>query len=100
MGRYDSEWRSYRRLMLLSLLFVLPFLPALIRPHVLDFLDLPIPIPVLFVCGLVGVVAWFRLNSFRCPRCGKRFASTWWFNLSVFTWRCVHCGLKKFGDGE
>jgi hypothetical protein len=63
-------------------------------------LDLTIPFAILMFLGFVGVAAWFLLNFFRCPRCGKLFAISWWFNLSVFAQRCVHCGLKKFRDDD
>jgi len=100
MGRYDSQWRSYRRLRSLSLLFLLPFCPFILGLVFHQTLELPILFPVLMIFGFVGVGAWFVLNFFRCPQCGKFFAITWWYNLSIFARKCVHCGLKKFSDGE
>jgi len=67
---------------MLSLLFLLPFcaIPfGLILP---SSLELPL-LPILMVFGLIGVGAWFVLNFFRCPRCDRFFAMTWWYNLNA-----------------
>jgi hypothetical protein len=42
-------------------------------------------------CWLGGVVTWFTLIGFRCPRCGKRFIMSWWSSWPT-NW-CKHCGL-------
>ena len=100
MSRYEMQWQRYRRLRLLSLLFLAPFcafIPALI---VHGTVELPALFPIFMLFGFVGVAAWFVLNFFRCPRCGKLFAITWWYSPSIFARKCVHCGLKKFGDAE
>ncbi|HTX75996.1 MAG TPA: hypothetical protein VMD29_07315 [Terracidiphilus sp.] len=57
-----------------------------------------VSIPMVF--GAVGVIAWFQLNYFRCPRCGRLFAIASWYNLSIFARKCVHCGLRKFGEDD
>jgi hypothetical protein len=62
--------------------------------------ELSVPFPIIAVYILIVVGAWFRLNFFLCPRCKKPFAIAWWFNLSVFARKCVHCGLEKFTDGD
>ena len=100
MGRYESQWRRYRRLQLLSMLFLLPFCYIILGQYFHQMLDWPIPLASLMFLGFVGVAAWFLLNFFRCPRCGKLFSISWWFNLSAFAQQCVHCGLKKFGEEE
>jgi hypothetical protein len=100
MGRYDSQWRRYRRLRLLSLLFLLPFCPFILGLYFHHTLEFPSIFPFLMFFGFVGVAAWFVLNFFRCPRCDKFFAISWWYNLSIFARKCVHCGLKKFSDGD
>jgi hypothetical protein len=97
MRRYDSQWQGYRRLRLLSLLFVLPFCAM---PLVLVFHISPQLLLFSMPFGFIGAGAWFVLNFFRCPRCGRFFAMTFWYNLSIFARRCVHCGLKKFSDAE
>jgi hypothetical protein len=100
MGLYDSQWQRYRRLRLLSLLSLLPFCPFILGVYLHGTLESPIPLPILMFFGMVGVGAWFVLNFFRCPRCNKLFAMTWWFNLSVFAQKSSHCGLKKFSNGD
>jgi hypothetical protein len=100
MGPYDAEWQRYRRLRRLSLLFLVPFC---MMPWYL-FSDSPparpLLLPIAMVLGFIGVGAWFMLNYFRCPRCGKLFAITWWYSLSIFALKCVNCGLRKFSDGD
>jgi len=52
---------------------------------------------VLAVAWMAGwVVTGVRLNTWRCPRCGKWFAATWWYSKGFFARKCVHCGLAKY----
>jgi DNA-directed RNA polymerase subunit RPC12/RpoP len=44
-----------------------------------------------FACWLRGVVTWYKLIGFRCPRCGKRFMMSWWSSWPGN--RCKHCDL-------
>jgi hypothetical protein len=100
MGRYEEQWRRYRRLRRLSLLVLLPFCGVPFFPHGDGSLSLPVLFPIMMLSGFVGVGAWFLLNYFRCPRCGRLFAITWWYSVSIFARKCVHCGLRKFSDGD
>jgi membrane-anchored protein YejM (alkaline phosphatase superfamily) len=83
---------------LLGLLGFVPFILLLLA--VFNWMDVPLPARVGKAYLLLVGVAWFLLNFFPCPRCKWPFAITWWYSLSVFAPRCVHCGLKKFSDGE
>ena len=96
MGRYDTQWRRYRRLQMLSLLVVVPFAAGFLLVEFPDSPAVRIPVSIAIVFGFIGVGSWFLLNYFRCPRCGKLFAINWWYNLSIFARKCVHCGLRKF----
>ncbi|MDR3722065.1 MAG: hypothetical protein P4L00_10730 [Candidatus Acidoferrales bacterium] len=49
----------------------------------------------IFWMGLIFLTG-IRVNTFLCPRCGKWFSTIWWYNLSFFARRCVHCGLPKY----
>lgn len=100
MGSYDSKWRNYRRLRLFSLLFLVPFCSIPLSKYFHFSVESPILHALLMLCGLIGLVAWVGLSHFRCPRCGKIFAISWWFNLSLFAQRCVHCGLEKFSNPD
>jgi len=42
-------------------------------------------------CWVGGVVTWFTLIGFRCPRCGKQFIMSWWSSWPGN--RCKHCDL-------
>jgi hypothetical protein len=44
-------------------------------------------------CGLAAVAAWLALKFFRCPKCGKRFASAWWGGFGALNDRCLHCSF-------
>jgi hypothetical protein len=96
MALYDAAWRRYRHLRTASLLGALGFILLFALPRVGASLHAPLT----FAVAALLVGAWIPLNYFRCPRCRKLFAITWWFNLSLFAPRCVHCGLPKFSDGE
>ena len=98
MSRFDSQWGRYRRLRLLSLLSLVPFGTVFLLLEFPGSQELRIPFSIAMVLGFIGVGAWFMLNFFRCPRCGKFFAMTWWYNLSIFARKCAHCGLRKFSE--
>ncbi|MGB6430189.1 MAG: hypothetical protein WBF06_06360, partial [Candidatus Acidiferrales bacterium] len=49
------------------------------------------------VCTLLFVVAAFRLQRFRCPRCGELFFAAAYYH-NVFASRCLHCELPKFSN--
>jgi hypothetical protein len=68
---------------------------------VLVFLFL-ILVPTTCACGIGTCLTSFDLWNFRCPRCGRRFASAWWGSWP--TTRCKHCrldlGLATKATGE
>ena len=43
-----------------------------------------------WVVAFVGMVSAY---SFRCPRCERRFARTWYMS-NALTSRCLHCGYS------
>ena len=45
------------------------------------------------------VVTGFRLTYWRCPSCGKAFFARLLVG-NLFARRCLHCGLRKWGDLE
>jgi len=99
MAGYEQKWSEYRRL---RNTFFLVFLGAVPVFLVVSFVSEKL-IHTTFPASLVAVL-WLalfafygiRLQLWRCPRCGKWFAATWWYNKSFFARRCVHCGLPKF----
>jgi hypothetical protein len=99
MGQYDVQWRWYRWLRRIALLGFLGWVPLLLLFALLLNCGVHIPalIPKLYLFLVFG--AFVLLNFFPCPRCHWPFAISWWYSLSIFAWKCVHCGLKKFGDG-
>jgi hypothetical protein len=45
----------YRRPCLFSLLFLLPFLPMVLRPFLPEWKNLPVRFPLLLAAGMVGL---------------------------------------------
>jgi Zn ribbon nucleic-acid-binding protein len=41
-----------------------------------------------------------RFSRWRCPRCGRIFAGTWWYNKGLLVRNCFHCGLPKFAGSR
>ena len=101
MGKYDQLWQKYRRLRLLYRTGYWGFLPLLV---VLEMLHMTyrISVPVQVVQLLIVLIALvaFRLYFFRCPRCQRFYAIAQRYSPKLFTRECLHCGLKKFTDGE
>jgi hypothetical protein len=96
MTRYDAAWRRYRHLRTASLLGALCFVLLIAFPRI----EAPLRATLFIAVAALLIGAWFPLNFSRCPRCEKFFAMKWWFNLSLFAPKCVHCGLRKFGDDK
>ena len=56
----------------------------------------------LAVCAawMIGyVVTGAIASTTRCPRCGNRFASKWWYH-NPWTQRCLHCKLPLSGRSQ
>jgi len=56
--------------------------------------------------ALVFAAVWFvvflivgnRLARWRCPRCGKIFSGSWYYNQGFAARKCVHCNLPKYAE--
>jgi Zn ribbon nucleic-acid-binding protein len=102
LGRYDAEWEIYRRLRLSAVLLALG-IPPLLAAFVLlsrtanarTFLGI-----LVILYAALFFITQLRFTFFLCPRCHKWFSRTWRFDKGIFARKCVHCGLKKFSDGE
>jgi hypothetical protein len=101
MGSYTEGWKKYRRIeWSLVSVFLGPPLIYLVG-KVTRLLGVNSEI-----LGAVVLSAWFvffivsaiRFQTFSCPRCGEWFSGNWWYNLSCFARKCVHCGLPKYGE--
>jgi hypothetical protein len=92
-----EDYRERRRLFWFSLLVCFPCFPVIGIPLWLLFQS-DVPISILAGAWLtLFVVAGTRLGSFPCPRCGRPFFKTWWYNNGLAT-RCLHCGLPKWSE--
>jgi hypothetical protein len=100
MGQYDAQWKRYRRLRLAHRIGFWGFFPFLFVLAILA--QMGVPFPALFIAAylLLSGVATFRFYFYRCPRCQRFYATTWRYQPMLFARECVHCGLKKFSNGE
>jgi hypothetical protein len=102
MDDYDLHWRdlkSRRNQLLFAFVGYVPITLAFaLLTHKVFHSDNP---------SIVFAIAWMlffalagvRYNTFRCPRCGEWFFSTWWYHNS-FARRCVHCKLPLYSTKE
>jgi hypothetical protein len=101
-NEYAEHWRGYKRIRNQYLLLLACFPVVIVIGGWVDHLFQTLTSQVLFVFGgawtMVCLVAGFRLNAWRCPRCGKWFSCKWWYGLGVFARKCVHCGLPKYAN--
>ena len=100
---FAPRWAEYRRLRRVWLITMAGALPCSLAVAFLLVLKneenaavlgaLSLPFVVGFVaCGAVNVATWIRIMSWRCPRCGNRFAASW--GSAVPGNRCNHCSLR------
>jgi len=56
-----------------------------------------VPVGIAAACWM-GLFLYIgsRFTLWRCPRCGKCFSGSWWYNTGFLAQRCAHCGLGKF----
>lgn len=98
---YEEDWREYRRARNAFLLVFLTYVPVCFGVGVISVKLLGIFTPGFVVAAIWMILFLFngiRLSTWRCPRCGKWFSATWWYNLGFLARRCVHCGLPKYGN--
>ena len=101
MGNYERDWQKYKRIRNQFWLIFAGYVPV---GFVVAFVSLRLFHT--FVPGFAFAIAWIasflvaglRVSMWRCPRCGKWFSATWWYNLGFLAKRCVHCGLRKYED--
>jgi hypothetical protein len=101
-GKYDVGWKRYKLWRNLGIVGWLGFFPFVIAAGALTrrFFHSPIFFSVAAVAWLILMAyACGEAAYWRCPRCGKPFAATWWYRLGPFARRCAHCGLPKYSDG-
>jgi len=104
MSPYGQRWQVYRRFRRDLLLVSAGFFPWVLGVGVLAALVVSHRLSAVF--GVVAAclyafflgVVFIRMEKFRCPRCGGHFASSRWYTKSIFARKCVHCGLRKFGE--
>lgn len=99
MSDYQRDWQEYKRRRNQFWLVFASYVPvcatvAFVSKKLFDTL-IPGFVVAFFWMGLF-VFAGTRVRMWPCPRCGKWFSGTWWYDLSFLARRCVHCGLRKY----
>ena len=100
---YEDHWRRYKRLRNVWWFSFLGYVPAGLAFTVVVARTLGSFTPGFFFAGIwmvAFVVLGNRLSNWPCPRCGKAFSGTWWYNKGSFARRCVHCQLPKFATDD
>jgi hypothetical protein len=101
MAGYEQNWKEYKRLRNVFLFIFLSYLPVFFLVAVISSKLFHTTTPAAVVAAVwFALFAFYgiRLQRWRCPRCGKSFSATWWYNKSVLARRCVHCGLPKYKE--
>jgi hypothetical protein len=100
---YTKNWQRYRKLRNLFFAIWIGYIPAVGVFTMLVSKAFGTVTPGFVFAGMWMVmfaVTGVRLSTWKCPRCGKWFAATWWYNKGFFARKCVHCGLPKFADSD
>ena len=100
MGKYDVEWRKYRRLRLTSRVGYLAFVPFLFVLIFIHEMKVYTPFFAVEICVVFFVAVKLCLNFFRCPRCHRFFAAAWRYAPRTWASECLHCGLERFSSGD
>lgn len=106
---YAEQWEEYRKRRLMYLIFFLgsptPFIVMVLLSQVFhdEFArNVEIVDRAYFTMyGLWGIVlcwSWIRLIYWRCPHCDNYYFAR--LTSNPFAQRCLHCGLKKWDQGE
>ena len=59
------------------------------HPSLLLFVGILLPLCFITVVSSMA----YLLVMYKCPQCGKPFASKWWYG-NAFTTKCLHCGVR------
>jgi hypothetical protein len=102
MADYDLQWRQYRALRTLAVGVPIVGLIAVKCASLFPAgWQLKVVVGVGAVFFAVAIVVAIGVETWRCPRCGRRFVSKWMSGWAIFfTKKCSNCGLPKFGNGE
>jgi hypothetical protein len=99
VSNYQQEWQDYKRRRNQFWIVVGAYLPicfAIALVSIKLFHSLVPGFVAAFIWMGLLTISGIRIQAWRCPRCGKLFAGTWWYNLGLMARRCVHCGLRKY----
>jgi hypothetical protein len=99
MSDYREQWRQYRRLRMQMVLAFAGYAPFCFAVAMVSIAMFQTFTPAFVAAALwMGLFAYVgsRVTLWRCPRCGKCFSGSWWYNTGVLARQCVHCGLRKF----
>jgi hypothetical protein len=99
MASYAEDWKKYKRLRNQWILVLVGYVPVV---GTFGYVSMKLfhsttPAFVLaFLWMALFLVTGWRVQLWRCPRCGEWFSAKWWYNKSFLARQCVHCGLPKY----
>jgi hypothetical protein len=98
---YEEGWKEYRRYRRDFWIIFAGYIPVIFLAATLSnwlFHSFTPAFVAASIYILLWIVAGIRVQTFACPRCGKWFSGTWWYNWSFLARKCQHCGLRKFSQ--
>jgi hypothetical protein len=99
-SNYAEAWNEYRKRRLIFAAVLLSYVPGVWLAAVPISLLTGIKsdyfaYPAMGAWMLAFLVTWLRLATFRCPRCGNHFFTSWWRGNPIAR-KCLHCRLPKW----
>jgi hypothetical protein len=96
MSKFDTVWRKYWYRAFPSFALWAGFVFFMFLCNSLPSRGLVWTALISYLAILLGAFEYLR--RFPCPRCGQFFSRSLWYGRGLRNPRCVHCGLKRFGD--
>jgi hypothetical protein len=99
MASYGGQLRAFRFWNRAGIVLLLSFLPVLAGVGFLSegtviFRALPIGLSIAWFIALA--VVYYRIRTFRCPRCAKTATVANWWSPNTRGRKCVHCALELY----
>lgn len=97
---YQKEWKEYRKrqiILIIAFVGLIPFMvlifPFIPNSYNIGGLDIRVLCIIFYV--IVILVCLYRVNDWKCPRCGKSF-NTIWYRRNAISDKCLHCELPRY----
>lgn len=99
MDSYEEKWHELQRCRNRYIFALLVYFPIVGTIGFLGQRFVRSLVPGVVVFGIWAAMLIYlgnKLRTWPCPRCGKWFSATSWYDRGWFVRRCIHCGLPKY----